>query len=133
MACFIICVMSCFGLWVLYARSISFVVQINQPTRWQLDRPRPTALLPTRSNGKPEAATAVDGLLMMGMRMPETFWAVFKRQAINVRDWCIWLVDLFECLMIHWLTNPKFSFVMSVRLSARLSAWNNSVPIDGLP
>jgi hypothetical protein len=35
-------------------------------------RPRPTAVLPPRSNGKPEAATAVDDLLMMGMRMPET-------------------------------------------------------------
>jgi len=31
-----------------------------------------TTLLPPRSNGKPEAATAVDKLLMMGMRMPET-------------------------------------------------------------
>ena len=30
-----------------------------------------TALLPPRSNGKPEVATAVE-LLMMGMRMPET-------------------------------------------------------------
>jgi len=29
-------------------------------------------LLPPRFNGKPEAATAVDKLLMMGMRMPET-------------------------------------------------------------
>jgi len=35
-------------------------------------RPRPTALLPPRSNGKPEAATAVVELLMMGMRIPET-------------------------------------------------------------
>ena len=35
-------------------------------------RPRPTALLPPRSNGKPEAATADDKLLMMGMRMAET-------------------------------------------------------------
>jgi hypothetical protein len=35
-------------------------------------RPRPTTLLPPRSNGKPEAATAVDSLLMMGVRMPET-------------------------------------------------------------
>jgi len=59
-------------------------------------RPWPTALLPPRFNGKPEAATAVDKLLMMGMRMPETCWAVFKLQAINLRDWCIWLVDLFE-------------------------------------
>jgi hypothetical protein len=35
-------------------------------------RPRPTALLPPRSYGKSEAATAVDGLLMVGIRMPET-------------------------------------------------------------
>jgi len=55
------------------------------------DRPRPTALLPPRSNGKPEAATADYKLLMMGMRMPETCWAVFKRQAINLKDWCVYL------------------------------------------
>jgi len=36
------------------------------------DRPRPTALLSPRSNGTPEATTAVDKLLMIGMRMPET-------------------------------------------------------------
>jgi hypothetical protein len=35
-------------------------------------RPRPTALLPPRSIGKPEAATAVVELLIMGMRIPET-------------------------------------------------------------
>jgi hypothetical protein len=35
-------------------------------------RPRPTALLTPRSNGKPEATTAVNKLLMMGMRMSET-------------------------------------------------------------
>jgi hypothetical protein len=33
----------------------------------------------------------------MGKRMPETCWAVFERRAINLRDWCIWLVHLFEC------------------------------------
>jgi hypothetical protein len=36
------------------------------------DRPRPTALLPPRFYGKTEAAAAVDMLLMMGKRMPET-------------------------------------------------------------
>jgi hypothetical protein len=36
------------------------------------DRPRPTTQLPPRSNGKPETATAVVELLMVGMRMPET-------------------------------------------------------------
>jgi hypothetical protein len=44
---------------------------------------------------KPEAATAVD-LLMMGVRTPETCWAVHKRQVINLWNCCIWLVDLFE-------------------------------------
>ena len=50
---------------------------------------------------------------MMGMRMPETCWAVFKRQAINLRDWCIWLVDLFEYMMTHGLTNPIFYWIVS--------------------
>jgi hypothetical protein len=36
--------------------------------------------------GLPEAATAVDKVLMMGMKMPETCCAVFKRQAIKLRD-----------------------------------------------
>jgi len=36
------------------------------------DRPWPTALLPPRSYGKPEAAAALDRLLMMGIRIPET-------------------------------------------------------------
>jgi hypothetical protein len=48
---------------------------------------------------------------MMGKRMPETCWAVFEWQAINLRDWCIWLVDLFECMMMHRLTNPKLLWV----------------------
>jgi len=45
---------------------------------------------------------------MMGMRMPETCWAVFKRQVINLRSCCIWLVDSFESMMMHGLANPKF-------------------------
>jgi len=35
---------------------------------------------------KPEAATAVYELLMMGKRIPETCLAVFERRAINMRD-----------------------------------------------
>jgi len=49
-----------------------------------------TSLCP--SYGKPEAAAAVDRLPMMGIRMPDTCWAVFKRQAINL----YLLVDSFE-------------------------------------
>jgi hypothetical protein len=45
---------------------------------------------------------------MMGMRMPETCWAVFKWKVINLRNCCIWLVDSFECMMMHGLANTKF-------------------------
>ena len=38
---------------------------------------------------KPEAATAVVELLMMGVRTPETCWAVNKCQVINWRNCCI--------------------------------------------
>jgi len=45
---------------------------------------------------KPETATAVVEFMMMGVRTPETCWAVHKRQVINLKNCCIWLVDLFE-------------------------------------
>ena len=44
---------------------------------------------------------------MMGMRMPETCWAVFKWQVINLRICCIWLVDSVKSMMTHGLANPK--------------------------
>jgi len=75
-----------------------------QQCRWSWSgrpaRPRPIVLLPPCSNSKPEAATAVVELLMMGMRMLEACWALFKRQVINLRNGCIWLVDSFKLLFI---------------------------------
>jgi hypothetical protein len=56
---------------------------------------------------KPESATAVVELLMMGVRMPKTCWAVHTRQVINLRNCCIWLVDLFERVSNHFI-NPPF-------------------------
>jgi hypothetical protein len=83
-------------------------------------RPRPTALLPPRSNGKPEAGTAVIELLIMGMRMPETCWAILKRQVTNLRNCCMWLVVSFECMMMHGLANPKLiCFCMQIQF------WNS--------
>ena len=92
------------SLW-FYLRSlvIAVLLVVVSPAR-----PRPTARLPQRSNCKPEAATAVIELLMAGMRMPETCWDVFKQQVINLWNWCICLVDSFECMMMHGLANPKF-------------------------
>jgi hypothetical protein len=44
----------------------------------------------------------------MGVRMPETCWAVFKRQVINLRSCRIWLFDSVESLITHGLANSKF-------------------------
>ena len=72
---------------------------------------------------KPEAATTVVELLMMDARKPETCWAVHtsKRQVINLRNCCIWLVDLFEKFVnilleqIYWhSTGKKKSGVVDV-------------------
>jgi hypothetical protein len=45
---------------------------------------------------------------MMGMRMPEICYAVFKRQTIKLRVLCIWLIDLSEYMKRHRLTNLTF-------------------------
>jgi len=51
---------------------------------------------------KPEAAFAVVEFLMMDVRTPEICCAVHtsKHQVINLRNFCILLVDLFEKYLI---------------------------------
>jgi hypothetical protein len=85
----------------------------------QPDRPRPTALLQPRSYGKPEAAAAVDRLLMMGIRMPKTCWAVSRRQTINLLliaasswliHWNVWrYTDLQTIITINWFLRNVFT------------------------
>ena len=57
---------------------------------------------------KPEAATAVIELLMMGGKTPETCSAVNKRQDNKLKNCCIRLVIYLNCTMMHGLTNLKF-------------------------
>jgi len=56
---------------------------------------------------KPEAATEVTELLMMGRTTLETSWAVNKRQDNKLKNFCIWLVIYLKCTMMHGLTNLK--------------------------
>jgi hypothetical protein len=46
---------------------------------------------------KPEAATAVIELLMMGGKTLETCWAVNKRQDKKLKNCCFWLVIYLNC------------------------------------
>ena len=57
---------------------------------------------------KPEAATAVIELPMMGGKTPETRWAVNKRQDNKLENGCNRLVIYLNCTMMHGLTNLKF-------------------------
>ena len=57
---------------------------------------------------KPEAATAVTELLMMGGKTPETCSAVNKRQDNKLKYCCIRLVIYLNCTMMHGLTNLTF-------------------------
>ena len=57
---------------------------------------------------KPEAATAVIELLMMGGKTPQTCWAVNKRQDNKLKNCCNRLVIYLNCTMMHGLTNLKF-------------------------
>jgi hypothetical protein len=56
---------------------------------------------------KPEAASAVIELLMMGGKTPETCWAVFERQDNKLENCCIGLVICLNCTMMHGITNFK--------------------------
>jgi len=60
------------------------------------------------TNVKPEAATAVIEILMMGGKPPETCWAVNKRQDNKLKNCCVRLVIHLNCTMMHRLTNLKF-------------------------
>jgi hypothetical protein len=51
---------------------------------------------------KPEAATAVTELLIMGGRTPKTCWAVHKRQENKLENCCIWLVIIWT---VRWCTD----------------------------
>jgi hypothetical protein len=57
---------------------------------------------------KPEAATAVIELLLMGGKTPETCWVVNKRQDNKLKNCCIRLAIYLNCTMMHGLTILKF-------------------------
>ena len=96
--------------------SVSGVPAYVMSGRERPARTQPTALLSPSSDGKPEAATAVVELLIMGIRVLETCWAVFKRQVINLRNFCIWLVDSFESHYSYYRHAVKMKIFMTVFL-----------------
>jgi hypothetical protein len=58
---------------------------------------------------KPETASAVTELLMMGGTTPETCWAVNKRQDNKLENCCIWLVIYLNNWYFTWRTIYVFN------------------------
>jgi hypothetical protein len=99
--------------WPLFtAQHVSGVFPTSSGARWLQcswsGRPRIQHDCHYDTKVKPEAATAVIELLMMGGKTPETCWAVNKRQDNKLKNCCIWLVIYLNCAMMHGLTNLKF-------------------------
>jgi hypothetical protein len=91
------------------------------------DRPQPKTLLPPLYNGKPEAATAVDELLMMGMRMPEHVELYLGN---GQQGWEIAASGWLICLNVWWCTDlqtlnlRKTISAIPFPLAAIISCWN---------
>ena len=65
---------------------------------------------------KPEAATAVIELLMMGRRTPETCWVVNKRQDNKLKNCCIWLV-----IYLNWKRRIMFTARYEMNIQVQFS------------
>jgi len=68
---------------------------------------------------KPEAATAVIELLMMGGKTPERCWAVNKRQDNELENCCIWLVIYlnFKFIRISHVSLVPMAYAPSILFS----------------
>jgi len=60
---------------------------------------------------------------VLDMGMPETCWAVFKRQVIKLRNCCIWLVDSFE---LSWCSHKIWMLKKCHWIDRSTSYWHKS-------
>ena len=96
------------SLWFYLCIVVTVVLCLWSGQLWP-DRPRTQHDYHHDTKVKPEAATAVIELLMMGGKTSETCWAVNKPQDNKLENCCIRLVIYLNCAMIHGLTNLKFT------------------------
>ena len=96
----------CSGSLWFYLRIVVIVVQCSW-SGWPA-RPRTQHDCHHDTKVKPEAATALIELLMMGGKTPETCWAVNKSQDNKLKNCCIRLVIYLDCTIMHGLTDLKY-------------------------
>jgi hypothetical protein len=114
-----ICSSTCFGRFPAHHQELNYcscslwfylhIVVIVVLSSWSGRPPRPQTQHDYHHDTKvkPEAATEVIKLLIMGGKTPKTCWAVNKHQDNKLENCCIWLVIYLNCTMMHELTNLK--------------------------
>jgi hypothetical protein len=95
----------CSGSLWFYLRIVVTVVLRSWSGRLEPTRPRTQDDCHHDTKVKPETATAVIELLMMGGKAPETCWAVNKRQDSKLEKFCIWLVICLKYMCTFVGTN----------------------------
>jgi hypothetical protein len=96
---------TCFGHYIAYHQE---PVKLPLQPLVLTNRPRLRTLPPTHSYGNQRLQWQFDGLLMMGIVMPETCWAVSVRQDNKFYDWLLHLVGCFV-RVIYMLLSASFS------------------------
>jgi len=81
-----------------------------------INRPRLRTLPPPHSYGNQRLQRQFDGLLMMGIVMPETCWAVSIRQGNKFHDWLLHLVGCF----IRMICDIRYDVI-------RYDCWNHVI------
>jgi len=85
--------------------------------RWKCSQPfsRLRTLPPPHSYGNQRLRRQFDELLMMGIVMPETCWAVSVRQSNKFYDWLLHLVGCFI-----WVKTPRWHQKLSIWVTITL-------------
>ena len=86
-----------------------------------LSRPRLRTLSPPHSYGNQRLQRQFDRLLVMGIVMPETCWAVSVRQSNKFYNWLLHLVGCF--IWVYWTFwfMPSWSLLISQSLICNVS------------
>jgi len=80
------------------------------------NRPRLRTLPSPHSYGNQRLQRQFDGLLMMGMVMPETCWAVSVRQSNKFYDWFLHLVWCF--IWVNWICKSWLSHSVTININS---------------
>ena len=95
------------------------------------NRPRLRKLPPPHSYGNQRLQRQFDGLLMMGIIMPETCWAVSVRQSNKFYDWLLHLVGCFIWVFRFYLAiyrSPDLKPICLLPVGITMGTLQSAVP-----